>query len=174
MTEQIFVKSGRKLILTPQMKYKKNTGRAQEEANLYAAKKAAGMSPYSDTPSFMSSRAPPQDSIGSSYDASNSGYEYKRNTGKAQEEANLYAAKKAAGMSPYSDTPSYMSSRAPLQDSIGSTYKRNMGKTMQKKPDLKSPGMSAREDTPTFQAPPLDSIGSSYDANSSGYDSFYD
>lgn len=29
------------------IRYKKNIGKAQEEANLYAAKKAAGASPYS-------------------------------------------------------------------------------------------------------------------------------
>ncbi|XP_008472378.1 homeobox protein extradenticle [Diaphorina citri] len=81
------------------IRYKKNIGKAQEEANLYAAKKAAGASPYSmgaSTP--MMSPAP--DSVGYS------------------KEANLYAAKKAAGASPYSmgaSTP--MMSPAP--DSVG-------------------------------------------------------
>lgn len=55
-------------------------GKAQEEANLYAAKKAAGASPYSGTATPMMSPAPPQDSMGysmgsaydqgSAYDAS--------------------------------------------------------------------------------------------------------
>ncbi|KAL1454885.1 hypothetical protein WDU94_009015 [Cyamophila willieti] len=50
------------------IRYKKNIGKAQEEANLYAAKKAAGASPYSmgaSTP--MMSPAP--DSVGYSYDS---------------------------------------------------------------------------------------------------------
>ncbi|XP_034234640.1 homeobox protein extradenticle isoform X1 [Thrips palmi] len=59
------------------IRYKKNIGKAQEEANLYAAKKAAGMggddrgaSPYSlgppsqGTPTPMMSPAPGQDSMG--------------------------------------------------------------------------------------------------------------
>ncbi|PSN40003.1 Homeobox protein extradenticle [Blattella germanica] len=55
------------------IRYKKNIGKAQEEANLYAAKKAAGASPYSmgpasqGTPTPMMSPAPPggpQDSMG--------------------------------------------------------------------------------------------------------------
>lgn len=33
------------------IRYKKNIGKAQEEANLYAAKKAAGASPYCGPPS---------------------------------------------------------------------------------------------------------------------------
>ncbi|XP_051166914.1 homeobox protein extradenticle isoform X1 [Leptopilina boulardi] len=47
------------------IRYKKNIGKAQEEANLYAAKKAAGASPYSmggasqGTPTPMMSPAPP-------------------------------------------------------------------------------------------------------------------
>lgn len=52
------------------IRYKKNIGKAQEEANLYAAKKAAGASPYSmggppsgaATP--MMSPAPAQDGMG--------------------------------------------------------------------------------------------------------------
>lgn len=62
------------------IRYKKNIGKAQEEANLYAAKKAAGASPYSGTATPMMSPAPPQDSMGysmgsaydqgSAYDAS--------------------------------------------------------------------------------------------------------
>ncbi|KAL1490551.1 hypothetical protein ABEB36_013227 [Hypothenemus hampei] len=66
-------------------RYKKNIGKAQEEANLYAAKKAAGASPYSGTPTPMMSPAPPQDSMGysmgsaydqgSAYDASSCGYD---------------------------------------------------------------------------------------------------
>lgn len=53
------------------IRYKKNIGKAQEEANLYAAKKAAGASPYSmgaSTP--MMSPAP--DSVG--YSVSTSWY----------------------------------------------------------------------------------------------------
>ncbi|XP_046986715.1 homeobox protein extradenticle isoform X1 [Schistocerca americana] len=55
------------------IRYKKNIGKAQEEANLYAAKKAAGASPYTmgpapqGTPTPMMSPAPPggpQDSMG--------------------------------------------------------------------------------------------------------------
>lgn len=58
------------------IRYKKNIGKAQEEANLYAAKKAAGMgddrgaSPYSlgppsqGTPTPLMSPAPGQDSMG--------------------------------------------------------------------------------------------------------------
>ncbi|XP_046450740.1 homeobox protein extradenticle-like isoform X2 [Daphnia pulex] len=55
------------------IRYKKNIGKAQEEANLYAAKKAAGSSPYSmaGTPGPMMSPQPggpelrgPQDSLG--------------------------------------------------------------------------------------------------------------
>nr|CAH7713686.1 unnamed protein product [Callosobruchus chinensis] len=46
------------------IRYKKNIGKAQEEANLYAAKKAAGASPYSGTATPMMSPAPPQDSMG--------------------------------------------------------------------------------------------------------------
>ncbi|KAB0801876.1 hypothetical protein PPYR_04062 [Photinus pyralis] len=67
------------------IRYKKNIGKAQEEANLYAAKKAAGASPYSGTPTPMMSPAPPQDSMGysmasaydqsSAYDASSCGYD---------------------------------------------------------------------------------------------------
>jgi len=47
------------------IRYKKNIGKAQEEANLYAAKKAAGASPYSmagppsGTTTPMMSPAPP-------------------------------------------------------------------------------------------------------------------
>ncbi|KAI9590718.1 hypothetical protein GQX74_008885 [Glossina fuscipes] len=60
------------------IRYKKNIGKAQEEANLYAAKKAAGASPYSmagppsGTTTPMMSPAPPQDSMGYSM---GSGYE---------------------------------------------------------------------------------------------------
>lgn len=60
------------------IRYKKNIGKAQEEANLYAAKKAAGASPYSiagppsGTATPMMSPAPNQDGmgygIGGSYD----------------------------------------------------------------------------------------------------------
>jgi pre-B-cell leukemia transcription factor 1 len=67
------------------IRYKKNIGKAQEEANLYAAKKAAGASPYSSTPTPMMSPAPPRDSMGYSmgsvydqsfaYDASSCGYD---------------------------------------------------------------------------------------------------
>ncbi|XP_035785243.1 homeobox protein extradenticle isoform X1 [Anopheles albimanus] len=61
------------------IRYKKNIGKAQEEANLYAAKKAAGASPYSmggppsgaATP--MMSPAPGQDSMG--YSLGSSGYD---------------------------------------------------------------------------------------------------
>lgn len=61
------------------IRYKKNIGKAQEEANLYAAKKAAGASPYSmagppsgaTTP--MMSPAPAQDSMG--YSLGSSGYD---------------------------------------------------------------------------------------------------
>ncbi|XP_055384852.1 homeobox protein extradenticle [Condylostylus longicornis] len=61
------------------IRYKKNIGKAQEEANLYAAKKAAGASPYSMTgpPSGnttpMMSPAPPQDSMG--YSLGSGGYD---------------------------------------------------------------------------------------------------
>jgi len=61
------------------IRYKKNIGKAQEEANLYAAKKAAGASPYSmagpasGTNTPMMSPAPPQDSMG--YNMGSSGYE---------------------------------------------------------------------------------------------------
>ncbi|GBP08255.1 Homeobox protein extradenticle [Eumeta japonica] len=62
------------------IRYKKNIGKAQEEANLYAAKKAAaaGASPYSmgaasGTATPMMSPAPPQDSMGYSLPAP--GYE---------------------------------------------------------------------------------------------------
>ncbi|KAJ8963616.1 hypothetical protein NQ314_005516 [Rhamnusium bicolor] len=63
---------------------KKNIGKAQEEANLYAAKKVAGASPYGGTSTPMMSPAPPQDSMGYSmgstyesaaYDASSCGYD---------------------------------------------------------------------------------------------------
>ncbi|XP_018577521.1 homeobox protein extradenticle-like [Anoplophora glabripennis] len=66
------------------IRYKKNIGKAREEANLYAARKAAGASPYSSTPTPMMSPAPPQESIGYSmgstyesagYDASSCGYD---------------------------------------------------------------------------------------------------
>ncbi|KAI4458015.1 homeobox protein transcription factor [Holotrichia oblita] len=66
------------------IRYKKNIGKAQEEANLYAAKKAAGASPYSGTPTPMMSPAPQQDSMGysmgsaydgSAYEASSCGYD---------------------------------------------------------------------------------------------------
>lgn len=72
------------------IRYKKNIGKAQEEANLYAAKKAAGASPYSmgpssqGTPTPMMSPAPPggpQDSMGYSmnmngdYSSPMSGYD---------------------------------------------------------------------------------------------------
>lgn len=61
------------------IRYKKNIGKAQEEANLYAAKKAAGASPYSmggpasgaATP--MMSPAPAQDSMG--YSLGSGGYD---------------------------------------------------------------------------------------------------
>lgn len=55
------------------IRYKKNIGKAQEEANLYAAKKAAGASPYSmsggggsasGTATPMLSPGPSQDSMG--------------------------------------------------------------------------------------------------------------
>ncbi|XP_071520502.1 homeobox protein extradenticle-like [Panulirus ornatus] len=48
------------------IRYKKNIGKAQEEANLYAAKKAAGASPYSmsGTPGPMMSPPPGEDSMG--------------------------------------------------------------------------------------------------------------
>ncbi|MPC37204.1 Homeobox protein extradenticle [Portunus trituberculatus] len=48
------------------IRYKKNIGKAQEEANLYAAKKAAGASPYSmsGTPGPMMSPQPGEDSMG--------------------------------------------------------------------------------------------------------------
>lgn len=61
------------------IRYKKNIGKAQEEANLYAAKKAAGASPYSmggppsGTATPMMSPAPPQDSMG--YSMGSGGYE---------------------------------------------------------------------------------------------------
>lgn len=61
------------------IRYKKNIGKAQEEANLYAAKKAAGASPYSMTgpPSGaatpMMSPAPAQDSMG--YSLGSGGYD---------------------------------------------------------------------------------------------------
>ncbi|XP_026463873.1 homeobox protein extradenticle isoform X2 [Ctenocephalides felis] len=59
------------------IRYKKNIGKAQEEANLYAAKKAAGASPYSmgaasGTATPMMSPAPPQDSMG--YSLGGGGY----------------------------------------------------------------------------------------------------
>ncbi|XP_053600645.1 homeobox protein extradenticle isoform X3 [Plodia interpunctella] len=69
------------------IRYKKNIGKAQEEANLYAAKKAAaaGASPYSmgaasGTATPMMSPAPTQDSMGYSlpapgYDAPQPGYD---------------------------------------------------------------------------------------------------
>ncbi|XKL67426.1 hypothetical protein PGB90_002917 [Kerria lacca] len=65
------------------IRYKKNIGKAQEEANLYAAKKAAGASPYSmgptsqGTPTPMMSPAPPggpQDSMG--YNLNMNGNDY--------------------------------------------------------------------------------------------------
>ncbi|KAK9872578.1 hypothetical protein WA026_018710 [Henosepilachna vigintioctopunctata] len=57
------------------IRYKKNIGKAQEEANLYAAKKAAGVSPYgSGTPTSMMSPASGQEpigySLGGAYDQS--------------------------------------------------------------------------------------------------------
>ncbi|CAD7086575.1 unnamed protein product [Hermetia illucens] len=61
------------------IRYKKNIGKAQEEANLYAAKKAAGASPYSmagppsGTTTPMMSPAPPQDSMG--YSLGSGGYD---------------------------------------------------------------------------------------------------
>lgn len=61
------------------IRYKKNIGKAQEEANLYAAKKAAGASPYSmagppsGTTTPMMSPAPPQDSMG--YSMGSGGYD---------------------------------------------------------------------------------------------------
>lgn len=61
------------------IRYKKNIGKAQEEANLYAAKKAAGASPYSmagppsGTTTPMMSPAPPQDSMG--YPMGSGGYD---------------------------------------------------------------------------------------------------
>ncbi|XP_065199826.1 homeobox protein extradenticle isoform X2 [Planococcus citri] len=65
------------------IRYKKNIGKAQEEANLYAAKKAAGASPYSmgptsqGTPTPMMSPAPPggpQDSMGYSLNMNGNDY----------------------------------------------------------------------------------------------------
>ncbi|EFN76904.1 Homeobox protein extradenticle [Harpegnathos saltator] len=65
------------------IRYKKNIGKAQEEANLYAAKKAAGASPYSmggasqGTPTPMMSPAPPggpQDMAGYSMGINGSDY----------------------------------------------------------------------------------------------------
>lgn len=67
------------------IRYKKNIGKAQEEANLYAAKKAAGASPYSMTGPPSGAATPmmspaPQDSMGYSlgsggYDQQQSGYD---------------------------------------------------------------------------------------------------
>ncbi|KAK7873542.1 hypothetical protein R5R35_008790 [Gryllus longicercus] len=65
------------------IRYKKNIGKAQEEANLYAAKKAAGASPYSmgpasqGTPTPMMSPAPPggpQDAMGYSMNMNGGDY----------------------------------------------------------------------------------------------------
>ncbi|RZF34894.1 hypothetical protein LSTR_LSTR012891 [Laodelphax striatellus] len=68
------------------IRYKKNIGKAQEEANLYAAKKAAGASPYSmgpasqGTPTPMMSPAPPgsapQDSMGYAINMNGGGGDY--------------------------------------------------------------------------------------------------
>ncbi|KAL5275120.1 PBX1 family protein [Megaselia abdita] len=64
---------------------------------------------------------------------------YKKNIGKAQEEANLYAAKKAAGASPYSmggppsGTTTPMMSPAPAQDSMGG-YSMGSGSYDQQQP----------------------------------------
>lgn len=64
------------------IRYKKNIGKAQEEANLYAAKKAAGASPYSmgggggppsGTATPMMSPAPTLDSMG--YSLGSGGYD---------------------------------------------------------------------------------------------------
>lgn len=61
------------------IRYKKNIGKAQEEVNLYAAKKAAGASPYSmggppsGTATPMMSPAPTQDSMG--YSLGSGGYD---------------------------------------------------------------------------------------------------
>lgn len=61
------------------IRYKKNIGKAQEEANMYAAKKAAGASPYSMRgPSSSGTATPmmspaPQDAMG--YSLGSNGYE---------------------------------------------------------------------------------------------------
>lgn len=62
------------------IRYKKNIGKAQEEANLYAAKKAAGASPYSmggglnsGTTTPLMSPAPTHDSMG--YSMGSGGYD---------------------------------------------------------------------------------------------------
>ncbi|EEB12910.1 Homeobox protein extRadenticle, putative [Pediculus humanus corporis] len=72
------------------IRYKKNIGKAQEEANLYAAKKAAGASPYSmgpasqGTPTPMMSPAPPggQDSMG--YNMNLNGGDYSSSMSSSQ------------------------------------------------------------------------------------------
>lgn len=67
------------------IRYKKNIGKAQEEANLYAAKKAAGASPYSmrgtasgsSTP--MMSPGPSQDLMGGGYSMSSNSFDPHQN-----------------------------------------------------------------------------------------------
>lgn len=73
------------------IRYKKNIGKAQEEANMYAAKKAAGASPYSmrapsssgtSTPIMSPGQDPMGYSMGSGgydqqgYDVGNLGYDH--------------------------------------------------------------------------------------------------
>uniref|UniRef100_A0A1B6EYS9 Homeobox protein extradenticle n=4 Tax=Cicadellinae TaxID=33370 RepID=A0A1B6EYS9_9HEMI len=78
------------------IRYKKNIGKAQEEANLYAAKKAAGASPYSMGPASQGTATPmmspappgaPQDSMG---------YNINMNGGD-------YSSPMSASQAPYSD-----------------------------------------------------------------------
>jgi len=84
------------------IRYKKNIGKAQEEANLYAAKKAAGASPYNmvagaGTPGPMMSPAPNQDSMG--YNMSLNGGDYSSGQGGYGDSSMGYDS----GMHPVSD-----------------------------------------------------------------------
>lgn len=69
------------------IRYKKNIGKAQEEANMYAAKKAASASPFSMHPSSSGAStpimSPGQDPMGyglnydqQGYDVNNMGYSH--------------------------------------------------------------------------------------------------
>jgi len=80
------------------IRYKKNIGKAQEEANLYAAKKAAGSSPYSmaGTPGPMMSPTPgdlrggPGDSMAAYGMAGLNGGDFPSSMGQSVRHAPLY------------------------------------------------------------------------------------